>query len=186
MNRTVTAVLIVVILALFGGGIYGAVTLNHKIDDLTNKLTISKQAAIDTEKKNNLDLETKCSEASAKFYTFTGYDFKANNDYSNHWNKKLKKCFIQINYRSLNDNFLSVNVFDVFENKQYADFTGVLYCSPKNIKCLLSKGTIWLNGQDHPGPTDINLGFNGLGKGKIGTDKTRQEFLDNVRMFMEN
>ena len=182
MSRAITAALIILILALFGGGIYVAVTLNHNIKDLTTKLRVSEREKIDSENKNDQN----CSEASANFYTRTGYDFKANDDYSNHFNKKLKKCFIQINARIINNNLLNIEIYDVFENKNYAEFIGVVICDPNNIKCQLSQGTIWLNGRDNPGPSDINLGFNGLGKGKIGTDKTRQEFLDHARVFMEN
>ena len=75
-------------------------------------------------RNNDIALATRCSEAAANFYKRNVETDKSppgfSSSYKNHWNKKMQKCFVQIDSSSPNDNRLFTDLYDVFENKRYA------------------------------------------------------------------
>jgi len=91
----------------------------------------------------NLDLQEKCAKQSSTFfkenYTFekkTGETWL--NDYENHYNKKLNKCFIQIeqHYITSDMSTKSKALIDVFENKSLGGYSSLTKNSEeKMIDC---------------------------------------------------
>jgi hypothetical protein len=131
-------------------------------------------------------LVSRCSDGAAKAYQRAGFDNKGLAFYKNHWNNKQGKCFIQINAPG-KDNFLMIDVYDVFENKRYAEFNGHQICDVAIVGdrvCQLDSATIWSNGNDERPVGEYNFGFNGLKGGRIGTANTQKEFLEHIRPYM--
>lgn len=101
---------------------------------------------------NDMELQTKCADRADFFFKLGGNLDNSqgfSSSYTNHLNKKLGKCFIQIRSDSLNgDNFVSINLYDAFEGKDYASFTGYTVCDPmlsatnSYKKCQLDSGNI--------------------------------------------
>lgn len=76
----------------------------------TNKIT----------QKDNLDLQTKCAEQAQIFFN----NKKANIDtwdYQNHYNVTQNKCFILITETFFDKSGISETLYDIFENKEYAN-----------------------------------------------------------------
>jgi hypothetical protein len=65
---------------------------------------------------NNLANQEKCSKKSLEFFTATG----GGGNFSNHYNDKLNKCFIDI--IDVGSQAYSETLYDVYENKKYGGF----------------------------------------------------------------
>jgi|SRR5690242_9004378 hypothetical protein len=142
---------------------------------------------------NSLALQNQCAERAATFYKQNGYADGTQgyaNVYTNHWNGKLSKCFIQINTTSLNDDFLTIDVFDAMEGKHYAMYMGHNSCDPVMFdpkKCQLDAGHIWLDGNDMRTPADYTIGFQGIAVGPgVGDENTLKQFLTQIQPFMSD
>jgi len=157
---------------------------------------ISSQKREATEKLNNdVALQTKCADKAAFFYKQGGYEDSSqgfSSFYTNHWNKKLGKCFVQVNSTSMKDDFTSIDVFDAFEGKHYAMYIGHNSCDPMALlvyndpkKCQLDSGNIWYDGNDTKNPADYHVGFQGVAIGPgVGDENTQKQFLEHIQPFM--
>lgn len=139
-----------------------------------------------------IELQTKCADRAIAFYRQGSYEDKSqgfSSFYTNHWNRKLGKCFIQINSTSVKDDFASVDVFDALEGKHYAAYIGHNICDPAIMsnpkKCQLDSGNIWFDGNDTRNPADYHVGFQGIAVGPgVGDENTQKQFLEHIQPFM--
>ena len=73
-------------------------------------------------KKNTLDNQEKCAKQAKSFFA----DLKLDNDthdFENHYNLKLNKCFVLVSkYVAKIDDFASKDLYDAFEQKNYASW----------------------------------------------------------------
>ncbi len=171
---------LVVIIILIAFGIYYFATSSQKREAAENL-------------NNDVALQTKCADRAAFFYKQGKYEDSSqgfSSSYTNHWNKKIGKCFIQINSMSTRlDDFVTIDVFDAFEGKHYAVYIGHNICdvavtnNPK--KCQVDSGNIWFDGNDTRNPSDYHVGFQGSAVGPgIGDDNTQKQFLEHIQPFM--
>ena len=136
-----------------------------------------------------LSLQTQCSEMASKFLSSRGWKPRAGDDYKNHFNSKLKKCFVLVSSYLPKDDFVTIDLYDAVEGKRYATFNGHQICDvgiTKNPKiCALDSGSIWFDGNDTRHPADFTVGFRGLlYGGGSGDENTRKTFLDHIQPFM--
>ena len=141
---------------------------------------------------NDIALQTKCADRATSFYKQGGYEDSSqgfSSFYTNHWDKKLGKCFVQVNSTSMKDDFSSIDVFDAFGGKHYAVYIGHNICdvaitdNPK--KCQLDSGNIWFDGNDTRNPADYHVGFQGIAVGPgVGDENTQKQFLEHIQPFM--
>lgn len=142
-----------------------------------------------------LALQAKCADRAAYFYKEGWYkkDTPGFSDfYTNHWNQKLGKCFIQITSTSLNDGFETIDLFDAFEGKRFAVYMGHQSCEPAFLVvlgepklCQLDSGSIWFDGNDTRNPADYHIGFKGIANGPGTVDENIQkQFLEHIQPFM--
>lgn len=87
-------------------------------DNQNNNQNLQIQA--NQQQVNNVDLQTKCADAAAKIFKAAGYSANNLASYTNHWNKKLGKCFI-LSVSYIEDS-KEKDLYDVYENKQYGTF----------------------------------------------------------------
>jgi len=174
---------IAIVVILVVGGIYYFATLSQKQEAKEN---------------SDLALQTQCADRAAVFYKQGGYEKDTqgfSSFYTNHWNKKLGKCFIQITSTSLNnDGFVTMDLFDAFEGKHYAVYMGHNSCDPASLVvlgkpklCQLDSGSVWLDGNDTRNPADYHVGFEGIANGPgTGDENTQKQFLDHIQHFMND
>ncbi len=106
--------------------VVGHVRANRQIED--DKRTIAdltaKQAAWD--ETPSFDLQSRCAETAKEFFKRSGYSPDRHADYMNHFNPKLKKCFIVIKTSKWNNATAtmldSTGVFDAVEGKSYGEY----------------------------------------------------------------
>ena len=144
-----------------------------------------------------LNLQEKCSNQSEKFFT-KGDNYKNSDgfefNYTNHFNFKLNKCFILISATNVNDDYLSLDLYDVLEVKHFASYIGHSICNStvlsminKSNKCKMDSGNIWLDGNDSRNPADITTGFRGFLYGdSIGDENTQKKFIENIQLLFMN
>ncbi len=147
---------------------------------------------------NNFQLQSKCSDAAEKFYVKNGWrkdGNDTNSSYENHFNLKLNKCFILLTSGSLNDDFVTIDLYDVLESKRYASYNGHGVCDKSILsltntstnKCQVDSGNIWYDGNDARVPPDFTVGFRGLKYGsQVGDENTQRIFMEHVQPFMNN
>jgi hypothetical protein len=74
----------------------------------------------------SLELQSKCASAAAEFYARSGYTAKDSADYSNHYNSKLKKCFVMIKANDMKTApgtmYVTMTVADAVEGKTYGQY----------------------------------------------------------------
>ncbi len=143
-NKITTAIIVVLVVVL---GVGYLITKNSRV--------VSNTA--------DFDLQQKCAKAANDFYTNKGWntnsDALGSNDYTNHWNKTLNKCFIEISLFSSGkfENYL----YDVLGEVEYGE-----------IRSFSEKGTI---------PScSIKIETN------FKDCKTQGEFDDFVKLYMED
>jgi hypothetical protein len=89
------------------------------ITDLSNRLKA-------IEDNPSLELQSRCAEAALTFFKRFGYEPYQNADFTNHYNPKLRKCFIAIHTldpKTAAPNVLtSQAVFDAVEGKNYGEY----------------------------------------------------------------
>lgn len=136
--------------------------------------------------------QTKCSQQAQQFFTSHGYKDSdgITFSYTNHFNSKLNKCFVLVNYYGLSTDILSMDLYDALEGKHYAGFFGHNNCYvasslTKNPNvCQMDSGNIWFHGNDTKNPADYHVGFGGLMNGGVGNDNTQKHFLEHLQPFM--
>jgi hypothetical protein len=152
---------------------------------LLNRLSVSEQL----NSQNTLD--AKCAQWASTYYKnagLPGASAGAASSYENHWNGKLRKCFVKITQTMINDNFISFDIYDALEGKRYALYIGHQICSPGIVDpktCQLDSGQIWLSGDDTKDP-DYQFGFRGAQAHHIGDADTQRDFLEHIRPLMTN
>jgi hypothetical protein len=170
---------IAIIIILVSFGVYHFITSSQKRETTGNL-------------NNDIALQAKCADQASVFYKQGKYDDSSkefSSFYTNHWNKKMGKCFIQINTTSLKDDYASIDIYDAFEGKQYALYIGHNICdvaftnNPK--KCQLDSGKIWFDGNDIRNPADYHVGFQGITVGPgVGDENTQKQFIDHIQPLM--
>lgn len=189
-SAAVTASLVFAGIALL---VSGATVLHQReqIDELRNDLA---KRRID----DQLTAQANCAELAHRNLVAHGFKQEdgPNGDtvnYENHFNSKLRKCFVLVRSYSPNDDFLTIDLYDAVEAKHYATFNGHSSCDPEVLaisgqnpkKCDLDSGQIWFDGNDAKNPADFTVGFRGLRYGGGSGDATTQKtFLDHVQPFM--
>ena len=99
-----------------------------------------------------LSLQTQCSEMASKFLSSRRWKASVGGDYRNHFNSKLKKCFVLVSGYLPKDDFVTIDLYDAVEGRHYATFNGHQICdvaitkNPK--KCAVDSGSIWFDGDD--------------------------------------
>jgi Tfp pilus assembly protein PilV len=150
------------------------------------------QAQLAQQQANNtFALQSKCSDAAAKFFVSNGYKTSDGFDYKNHFNTKLNKCFILVSsYSNPNSyNNLNIDLYDALEGAHYAEYEGHANCavaaSLTNIPkiCELDQGNIWFDGNDTRNPADYHIGFS-LSPSSAGDSNTQAQFIDHIQPFM--
>jgi hypothetical protein len=136
-----------------------------------------------------LSMQTQCSEMASKFLSSRGWKLGIGDDYKNHFNSKLKKCFVLVSSYLPKDDFVTIDLYDSVEGRRYATFNGHGICdvaitnNPK--KCALDSGSIWFDGNDSRLPADFTIGFRGLlYGGGSGDSNTKKIFLERIQPFM--
>jgi len=134
-------------------------------------------------------LQAQCSEVARKFLSSKGWKPDAGDEFKNHFNLKLKKCFILVTGYLPNDDFVTIDLYDALEGKHYATYNGHHICdvviTRKPDKCALDSGSIWLDGDDSRTPADFTAGFRGLRfGGGTGDETTQKTFLNHIQPFM--
>lgn len=148
-----------------------------------------KLAALERQNANFV-LESKCAASAIRFYesdpSSKDISQKVTVTYTNHWNKKRRRCFVRVDTVSPNGNITTVDVFDALERKRYATFTGHVTCDPTIVNarnCTFDSGMIWMDGDDDRETGDYDFGYAG-GKGRVGNANTKDEFLKHIHPLM--
>ena len=79
----------------------------------------------EAKKENNLTLQTKCSDQAQKFFDYFESDpeSKKRDEFINHYNAKLDKCFIVIKqYPKDISGFYGEYLYDAIEKKPYGSY----------------------------------------------------------------
>jgi hypothetical protein len=125
MKNIVIAVLAFLV-AMLGFVLYFRTSALRQQQQKTQELTAKLDASSGS---TNLDLQAACAKQALQQFNdyWTG---KKEVDYTNHYNAKMGKCFMRIQYwedtYSPRDPYFVVQVFDAFEGKQYASYMGEL------------------------------------------------------------
>jgi hypothetical protein len=148
-----------------------------------------KTALADKATQEALALQAQCSEMASKYLSGRGFKPGEGFDYRNHFNSKLKRCFVLASAHLPNDDFLSIDLYDAVEGRHYAQYNGHNICDvaiTKNPrKCIVDSGSIWFDGNDTRHPADFTAGFRGLlYGGGAGDENTQKTFLDRIQPFM--
>jgi hypothetical protein len=121
--RNVAVVLLVVAVVVLGLYAYSRNAAlqeqRRQVRELTAKLDSVPKTA-------SLELQEKCAkQAREEFKTY--WEGREGADFSNHYNTKLNKCFIRIQYidskTARGDIWTYRTLFDAFEGKEYAEYT---------------------------------------------------------------
>jgi hypothetical protein len=188
--RTVLRVVALVVMAVAVWRLAAMSSLLRQQDQQIQQLTnaLSQRARDDA-----LAGQTRCAEIARRYLSSRGFQTDGANgytaDYQNHFNSKLKKCFVLVTSYLPNQDFVSIDLFDAIEGKRYAQFNGHNICdvaitsSPR--KCFADSGRLWFDGNDQRVPADLTVGFRGLKFGpETGDEKTLSAFRDHIHPFM--
>jgi len=111
-ENKITTAIVVVLVVVFGLGYF--VKDSVKIENHQQKVVVT----------SDIDLQTKCSAQAKIFFDYyTGANKNQSNEYSNHYNSKLNKCFVLIKHHALDGfDFDTKDLFDAIEKSQYGSF----------------------------------------------------------------
>jgi hypothetical protein len=72
----------------------------------------------------SLDLQEKCAKQAHEEFKHEGLEGKPLAEFSDHYNPKLGKCFVEVDYTDAKSNqmFVSRTVMDAFEGRVYASY----------------------------------------------------------------
>jgi len=122
MNKFISAVLLVCVVVLGFTARSQSVALRvqqKEIQELSVRLQANTMPAV------SLELQEKCAKQAREEFKHEGLEGKQMADFSNHYNPKLGKCFVQIGYTDVKKPggiFVSTTVVDAFEGKVYATY----------------------------------------------------------------
>ncbi len=155
---------------------------DQKVRDLTSVLA-------DKSKQQALAEQSDCAAHASRFLASRGWKPGSGDDYENHFNPKLNKCFVLVTGYLPNEDFRTYDLYDAVEGRRYATYNGHSICSPvitgNPRKCAMDSGSIWFDGNDSRTRADFTVGFRGLlNGGGAGDEETQKTFLDRVRQFM--
>jgi|GEM_PF-3095866 len=123
--------ILILILIILGLGYYNY-TLSNKIDGVVS------QASVNAESGYNKQED--CAKQAQSFFNYYITDPAERNvdEYSNHYNSKLDKCFVLLQYPITDSNiYFSEYLFDAVEKKLYGSFTaGASLKPPLECKTL--------------------------------------------------
>jgi len=183
--KVVVAALAIALLAL-GWRLNSA---NVMLREQQQQVQTLKKALSERSAQEALALQTQCSEMAKKFLSTRGWKPGVGDDYKNHFNTKMNKCFVLVSSYLVNDDFATFDLYDAVEGKRYATYLGHNICdvsitqNPK--KCSVDSGHVWLDGDDTRLPADFIAGFRGsLYGGGSGDATTQKTFLDHIKPFM--
>lgn len=79
---------------------------------------------MEQQQASDFDLQNKCSEQARKSFNDAGFGetISETTGYENHYNSKLKKCFIYTSTFNSKDNYIAKGLYDANENKTYAEY----------------------------------------------------------------
>ena len=102
-------------------------------------------------KAANLDLQAKCSSQARTAFKEMGWDKQPFADYTNHYQQKLNKCFVQVSDYKAERGSARIHrtVQDAFEGKGYAEYYWINNSAKKysEVKPVLCKVTL-LSGEE--------------------------------------
>lgn len=134
----------------------------RKLQELNAKLESNSTPSV------SLELQEKCARQAREEFKHEGLEGKQTAEFANHYNPKLGKCFVEVEYTDFKSGgiFVSKTVVDAFEGRVYATYiwnnnTKKKYWEVAPLKCsvtLLSGEEKLCNSEDGP------EGFNGLVK----------------------
>lgn len=116
-GNKITTTIIVVLVAFFGVVYFSKQPVQIENKDLKTKAIVS-----------NVDLQTKCASQAKSFmdYYVVDQQEKQADEYTNHYNAKMDKCFVLIKHGiTVSDGTFGVytkNLFDAIEKKQYGSY----------------------------------------------------------------
>src|SRR5579864_5634793 len=186
--KIVLAVLVVALLALA----WRLNSVNAALGEQQQQIQTLKSTLAEKSTQEALALQTQCSEMASKFLSRRGWKPGVGDDYKNHFNSKLKKCFVLVSGYLPNDDFLTIDLYDAAEGLHYATFNGHQICDVATLaitrnpkKCRMDSGRIWFDGDDTRNPPDFTAGFRGLlYGGGSGDETTLKTFLDHIHPLM--
>jgi len=165
MNRFVAALLLICVAVLGFIARLQSVALREqqmRVQELSAKLESNSTPSV------SLELQEKCARQAREEFKHEGLEGKQLADFSNHYNPKLGKCFVEVEYTDAKTGgiFVSKTVVDAFEGKVYASYmwnnnTKKKYWEVPPLKCsvtMLSGEETQCHSDDGPG------GFNALVK----------------------
>jgi hypothetical protein len=175
---TVSAIVLLGVLWQFGQH------QQQEIDEL-------KKALSDRSTQNAVAQQTACADAAHEFMARHGERAEAGFavSYTNHYNTRLKKCFILVSMWLSAVDAQTLEVYDAIEARRYAMYNGHNLCEapPLGITraCRYDTGEFWFDGNDERRP-DVIIGATPpiWGGGGSGDDHTQQQFRDRIRPFM--
>jgi hypothetical protein len=138
----------------------------------------------DKSAQETLSMQIHCSEMASKFLSSRSWKIGSEDDYTSHFNSKLRKCFVLVSGYSPKDNFVTIDLYDSVEGRRYATFNGYSICNdaitynPK--KCALESGSIWFDGNDRRVPADFTIGYGGIS----GDSNTQKIFRERIQPYM--
>jgi hypothetical protein len=94
---------------------------NQELAAKNQELTAKLEATI---RSANLDAQVKCAEQGRLVFNESGLKNKPLSNYTNHYNQKLNKCFVQFYSMTHEGNgpVIYKSAVDAFEGKQYAEY----------------------------------------------------------------
>lgn len=118
--------------------------LEQENKELRAELEKQKQAV-------NLDLQAKCATQARSVFREQGWDKEQLASYTNHYHRKLNKCFIEISNTAMHNNVPSANIAlqDAFEGRPYGEYAWVNPQQKKywEVKPFMCKVTL-LSGEE--------------------------------------
>lgn len=139
--------------------------------------------------ENHLNLQVKCADAAARYFSNQGYKNKRDDlrslrvDYESHYNAEINKCLIlisQTRYDYGDGGTIVVDLYDPIERKHYAELIGSMDCYPQasNLdKCRNNYGAIWFDGDDKNSPS-FSMGD------EVDVKSGQKKFMDYIQSFM--
>ena len=165
------------------------ISMNATIRQQAAQIQELTRAQAATAQRQEFAAQAECASAANRFLISRGWRPGAGDEYENHFNSKLTKCFVLVSAYSINDDFRTLDLYDAVEGRRYATYNGHNFCDvaiTKNLRrCAVDSGSIWFDGNDSKKPPDFTVGFRGLlYGGGAGDENTQQTFLDHVHAFM--
>lgn len=185
VSRTILAVGLVVVFVLG----WVLLTMNSTIRRQDQRIHELAFALTDKSKQQALVEQTECAASARRFLVSRGWKPGVGDDYENHFNSRLNKCFVLVSSYLLNEDFRTFDLYDAVEGKHYAMYNGHNICDATITRnprrCAMDSGSIWFDGDDSRAPADFTVGFRGMRYGGgAGDEGTQKAFLDRARDFM--